>query len=300
MYYYKLYNLNIRSEIFFPQLVKIENHDEFDAEILLGQVQKDIIHSAIEEGKPYEYSPMLMWFKNHKGIFVIENKTRIYVQPFEGVPIEETHAFILGYCIAQLFVQRELLAIHGSAISLGEQAVIISGQSGAGKSTLTSRFLQEGCGFLTDDLAIVEKVDKNVMINPAYPQQKLCRDAAINFAYDLNSLIYIDEDRDKYAVALEQNFTDHALPLKGIFILEKAEVGEPFVEEIIGINKLDILFRNLYLEPVFRMVGCPSAQMKKCLEIASQIPLYILKRPTEGDSTLDQIMQIKDKLFVKK
>ena len=68
-----------------------------------------------------------------------------------------------------------------------DKGIIITGTSGSGKSTLTAELISDGAVMLADDM-IVTGYDDNGFptIYPAFPQQKLCRDAAIKKGYDLD------------------------------------------------------------------------------------------------------------------
>ena len=60
------------------------------------------------------------------------------------------------------------------------------------------------------------------MAKAAFPYQKLCRDAALRSGHPLDSLIYIDEAKDKYLVPCHEIFDDTSRPVKAIIILGKA------------------------------------------------------------------------------
>ena len=64
-----------------------------------------------------------------------------------------------------------------------------------------------------------------MLAEPSYPQQKLCRDMALKCGKPLEELIYIDEERDKYAWRRQDCYRKEAALLGKIFLLRKDAVA---------------------------------------------------------------------------
>lgn len=64
-----------------------------------------------------------------------------------------------------------------------------------------------------------------MLVEPSYPQQKLCRDMALKCGKPLEELIYIDEERDKYAWRRQGCYRKEAALLGKIFLLLKGCCG---------------------------------------------------------------------------
>ncbi|SFB19375.1 hypothetical protein SAMN05216249_11265 [Acetitomaculum ruminis DSM 5522] len=335
MYTYKIYDNYLASDISFFQLLEYSPKENETPGIVLSyeKMPEDILKKVYEEKKLSEVSKERIWFHNQYGYFLVEKGKyikvflkdkgeRLAIRDFLGDKsedlddafeelknksleevlkspcIEKIYPFILGYCMAMVFWQRDMVAIHCSAVEIEGQAVLIAGGSGSGKSTLTSRFLEKGARLLSDDLVVLQWDEDTVYALPAFPQQKLCRDAAIRQNNDLKDLRYIDEDKDKFAVSVRDKFYDKKLPLKLMVNLqphdEIRKVQSYFVK---GHEKLLLLIHNHFLKPVFDAEDAFKPQdMALAMKIASKIEMVRMFRPRQGDSTKEQYKIIMDAL----
>lgn len=294
-YEYRLYGCVLRSEIPFEQLVKAEvgeqlSEDEEKKLIVLsvGGLEDKVLEEY-HRGKMLRISREFIWFSNQYGIFQIKGGREINIQPLEQVPIKHLTSFVFGYCIAMLFWQRGLQAIHCSAVSYNDRALLIAGGSGSGKSTLTHCFLKHGARLMCDDVAIVEGKDGKTYVYPAFPMQKLCKDAALRSELDTESLFCVDEDRDKYALPYEGEFSTEAVELGAVICLNKANQAACSIEKYAGHDSLKAVINNLFLKPMFEYsYPFPPEDMVKCLSIAGSVPVFKLRRPMVGDTVEEQ------------
>ena len=174
-------------------------------------------------------------------------------------------------------------AVENVSFSMKQgELVVIIGPSGAGKSTNCVKLREKGCTFVTDDVSAVSIQDGKVMVEPSFPQQKLCRDAALRQGYALEELIYIDEDRDKYAVRLKDGYEKEALPMS-LFIELVVTDGEQLqIEEVTGLDKLSVLYRNIYRREVWQEMGANPQSEAILMKMVEQIPIYRICRPIKG------------------
>ena len=75
-----------------------------------------------------------------------------------GARVDDVHLRALFWAIpfTALVLQRGLLAIHASGVSVAEDVVAFAGASGAGKSTLAAALAGRGYALFTDDVLIVD------------------------------------------------------------------------------------------------------------------------------------------------
>ena len=214
--------------------------------------------------------------------------------------MDQLTPFVFGYSIAMLFWQRNQLAIHCSAVECDGKALIIAGDSGSGKSTLTTKLLENGFRLMTDDVAIVDiSSEGHIMVYPAFPQQKLCRDAVHRNHLNTEDLLYIDEDRDKFAVPRRNCFCDSPCKLSAMLCLSvQNEDSDVLLTELNGHQKLISFLENNFLFPMFRNSGgfC-TEDMQKCLQTVQTLPLYRMMRPFGIDSTDTQLQKIQKIIF---
>lgn len=293
LFWYRIYGTTLCSEIKYPHLVPT-NVQNADIYIKKGRS----LLSLIENETTYYVSPITkshILFCNQVGIFQITDGTTITICPKEGISMDQLTPFVFGYSIAMLFWQRNQLAIHCSAVECDGKALIIAGDSGSGKSTLTTKLLENGFRLMTDDVAIVDiSSEGDIIVYPAFPQQKLCRDAVHRNHLNTEDLLYIDEDRDKFAVPRRDCFCKKPCKLSAMLCLSvQSENSDVILTELNGHQKLISFLENNFLFPMFRNSGGFCVEdMQKCLLTVQTLPLYRLMRPFGIDSTDTQLQKI--------
>lgn len=286
MFYYKVYGLIFKSNISMPQLLTAPTPCNADAEIIVGKVPDYVIARATKI--PGEDTADAIWFHNSTGYFYATS-SQIIAQPKENKPEEALIPFIQGYGFALFFRKRGIHAIHCSALRCSKGAVLIAGYSGSGKSTISDRLLQEGFGLISDDVAILRIENDRVMVYPAFPVRKLCRDALNRENYDLENLEYADEARDKFALRCDKIFDDSPAELHKMIILKKKRHGDVQVTHAVAGDALEEFLESLFLMGTFSYLKFPPGQMISALNLVSHMNgLYTITRPL-GVDTLDEI-----------
>lgn len=287
MYHYLLYGLTICSDLYFPQLISCNQPSHIDVIISQSQIPDDIKEKA--QKQYFEIGESCSWFINQTLLAVITNGSTINYEIRSSRSSFDIQTYLLGFGFSLLFQQRNLLAIHCSALSLHNQSILISGESGAGKSTLTTSLLEQGYQLQGDDLVMAApKKSGQTIVYPGFPYQKLCRDAVIKKSLPFDDLIYIDEDKDKFLVPCKEVFNDTPTPLKAIYLLVLTNETQVTMKEITGVNKLFAMQKCLFLRKLYQLTSFPPAVIKNCIEIANQVPVYVIQRPVVGD-TVEEI-----------
>lgn len=283
--------MSVKSDIELPQLVGACEVREPDVLINEGLIPQDILEDESVSGKKYTFSDKKSWLSNKTCRLFVENGQKITYALKDGGSREYLKSYILGFGMAMLAMQRGSLAIHCSAVADDKGAVLIAGESGSGKSTLTSALLGEkGYRLMADDMAFVEVCGDRAYAKPAFPYQKLCRNVAIEQGYDLDRLIYINEEKDKFLVPYKGEFMTEAVPIKGFIYLNVGDVGEIKSDRVDGLNKFYLCAENLFLRHLLKNDKYEPAIGKKCLEAASKIPMYCITRPN-GIDTSRQVIE---------
>lgn len=296
-YNYKVYGLNIKSEILLPELLSSNNNEYFDVNISYGIMPQEV-SKEIDDGRFFDFQKEKMWFyiKDIAKYYIFNGDT-IIVEQFNNAHEYYVKAFVLGSAFGMLLLQRNIVAIHGSTVVVNGQALIITGIQGVGKSTLTSAFREKGYSFMADDVSVSGKgKDKIPIVYPGYPQQKLCRDAMKKMNYHLEDFKRIDEGRDKYAIPVHKGFIKEAMSLGAIC---EITIGEnPYVEseEITGVEKLKLLLKNIYRVEVTQYAGMNADYFKNCVDIAKNIPFFKIRRQKDKFSVEEQIIIIEKTL----
>lgn len=287
-YSYRLYGMRIETDLEFLQLIADENENAQIPVVTIekGEVPQSVLAEHKETGKNSLFGEKQSWLSNNTMWMVAENGNHISYQLKEGgIPLY-MQTFLLGYGMSMIALQRGLLPIHCSAVADEKGAVLIAGESGSGKSTLTGAFLEKGYRLLADDMALVEPLaDGTAVVYPAFPFQKLCRDVVEKRNLNLQKLIYINEEKDKFLVPYEGEFSFKAEKVKTFLMLGISNESEVVVSEVQGIHRMYLYADNLFVRHLLKEERYRPEIGQRCLGMAAAVPSYYLERPGRGDST---------------
>ena len=296
MYFYKFYGKRVQSDWELRQLLpQSEEEKALPQEIT---IKEGIVPDATrrEDACFAEIASPESHFGNPTMYMYIANGDTIIYELRDRSHAGAVNAYLTGWGISILFYQRGAIGIHCSCVANEKGAVIISGASGAGKSTTTAHFLENGYHLVADDLSMVEIREDGVYACPAFPYQKLCRDAALDNGYDLNRLIYINEQKDKFLVPYSGEFSTEPVKLRCMLMLYRVS-GDKSVEmePITGIERLHHIVASMFIARLMeKKQAYAPATGEKCLKIAAAVPeMYALYRPVDRD-TKKEILKIID------
>lgn len=286
MNYYLIYGNIIGTDLEFPQLVKADATQEPDIKICAGEIPIDILEKEKQE-RYYEIGDTFSWLNNPTCVFVVENGEKITYDLKPGEKKVRLLNYLLGFGMCMLFLQRGDMMIHCSALHNGKEAILIAGESGSGKSTTTESYLSNGWNLMADDVALVryEKDLGKTMVYPAFPFTKLCRNVALERGYNLEEMIYINEDRDKFLVPYRGNFEVTPKPLKKFIMLGLHQGEDVIVREMQGIDKFHVCVNNLGLRHLLGPDKYAPHIGQKCLELIANVDVHLIARPAGKDTT---------------
>lgn len=303
MYRYKMYEFILESEVEFVQLEKADDKVDSDRVIYVrfGKIAEEVM-SLIKKNAPMTQCYIrsdLGVFYNRFGYYLMRDGKEIIFEVKENRTVSDVSPFLLGYCIAMILQQRHILAIHCSAVYDEKGAILVSGDSGAGKSTISRKLLEAGMKLMADDVAAVDLKEGVPFVYPAFPYQKLCRNEVEGRNLNLDELIYVDEEKDKFLVPVKEVYYGHSAPLKLMVILVAEDVEDIEIKKLSGMEHVFALKENLFLSMLPGEWKDDIYLNKTCLMVASKCPVYQIKRPcnnekdTSGDIT-NMIMDILD------
>ena len=292
-YYYRVYDLNVESDIEMPELLEVDVNDKIDVVIKYGKVPKNMINK-IQEGSWFHLEEKYFVFRvENIAKYFVENGSEIIIEPYELANKDDVKTFTLGTSFGILIKQRNDIAIHGGTILIDNKAVILTGNTGAGKSTLTNAFRHNGYRFLCDDVSVLGNKKDSIFVMPAYPQQKLCKDAMDKMGYDTEKFKKIDDDRDKYCIPVHDSFEKDPCKLSAICEIELTDKDDDVeIKEILGQEKLFSVLKNIYRIELIRTMDMKKEYFSKCLEIAKNIRVFKVKRPKDKFTVNEQIRLI--------
>lgn len=294
-YFYRIYGLIVRSEICIREAYPCVESKKADVEIVLGKVPEFLREAGKQGYGTWTNGFINAWFRTLGAAqFYVERGNKILVEPEKNGNQELVCTMVLSAGFSLILLQRNEIMLHGSAISVNGKAIIVSGDSGVGKSTITMALLEQNNGFLADDTVHIHVDGEEIIAEPSYPQQKICRNLAEEYNLDLSGLRYIDEQRDKFALMRRDRYLEEGMPLETIFILKKTTKDTTvFSKELRGKDYLEAVFGNLYLAGTYRKItGVPVEMMQHIISMEKRVNICEIYRPEQGDSVKDVLIEI--------
>jgi hypothetical protein len=214
------------------------------------------------------------------GRYLVEEGSRISIEPLAGSSTDEVRLFLLGSVIGALLYQRGLFPLHGSAVETRWGAMIFVGAQGIGKSTLAAQFYRRGYRLLSDDVCAVTTIDGKLQVLPALAHFRLCADAYERLAPAQDVRFNVD----KFVVPMNEGYCPDPVPLKAIHVLANQEGGDPQFEVIRGFDRVQRLFENLYRPQFLKGQETQSDLMRLAGQIAQKTPMATVSRKRDPET----------------
>lgn len=282
------------SRIFLPEGYEIQGTNaKFDVEIELNIPQKDYLDQFASMSYRFENGRFLFHVPD-TAVYSITSGSHIMVTPYPGADEAKIRLYLLGTCMGVLLMQRGILPLHGSAVVIDEKVYAIVGESGAGKSTLAAAFAHAGYPLMTDDVIAVSLSNDSgaATVFPSYPQQKLWEESIKQLGLLSQNYSSIYERVNKYAVPMQSRFYREPLPLAGVVELIKVSEPEPSIKAYNSLEGLHVLNVHTYRNSLLRLLNLQQWQFQSIARLASQLPVYQLRRPVDGFSAFNLVDQI--------
>lgn len=204
-----------------------------------------------------------------------------------------TRQCILGPGIGVLLHQRQMIALHASAVVLGGGAVLFLGDKRSGKSTTAAALASRGHALVTDDIAALA-LDSGgeTQILPGPPWLKLREDVTANFSASEQGEAPRDGARARWEPPVHSS--DGSLPITAICSLSTG--SDIRIAEMSSRNAVGALVENLYAA---RFLGaeCITPSHFRCIaRLAESIPTFSLARTTRL-STLQRFVDTVENHF---
>ncbi|CAM4140585.1 ATP-binding cassette domain-containing protein [Paenibacillus alkaliterrae] len=292
--YYRIFGLNIRSKIVLPEAYEIHGIiSEFDVEIELNPPQEDCQDQFTTANYRFDNGRFLFHVPE-TAFYSITSGAHITITPYPGADEAKIRLFLLGTCMGVLLMQRGILPLHGSAVVIDGKVYAIVGESGAGKSTLAAAFARVGYPLMTDDVIAVSLSNDSsaATVYPSYPQQKLWEESIEQLGLLSQNYSTIYQRVNKYAVPIQYQFYREPLPLAGVVELTKVFEPEPSIKAYNRLEGLHVLNVHTYRNSLLHLLNLQQWQFQSIARLASQLPVYQLRRPVDGFSAFNLVDQI--------
>lgn len=289
-FHYTIFGLHVASCLPLPAYPATGS--EPDVHIYSGRVPESL-HQPQAAGVLYQASrDHFLFWHDQVGRYLVRNGKEIVIEAGPRGEPDRLALLLMSSPFGALLHQRELLPLHGSAISVDNQAVVFAGISGAGKSTLAAAFLGKGYPVLTDDISVVSATGGGPpTLCPGYSEVKLWADAAQKVGQPLDELGQMRPGLEKYLLSTPTQFCPNPLPLKRIYLLEVAEEGGLELLPIAGASKVEALSQQTYRRRFLGGMGNRVAHFKLCATVSTHVPVTRVTRPARS-FLLDELVSV--------
>ena len=294
-HYYKVYGLNISSEIELPELSPFPEI-KADVSIAFGKVPEHL-PEVRGSGILFEaaYNDFLFRFEGI-GRYRVQDGSRITVQAEKEALPSEIRLLLLGSCIGALLHQRGMLAIHGSAVTDGKQTVIFSGQSGAGKSSLAAGLQELGFTVIADDISVIGQIgDQDFKVENGIPNLKLWKDVLVHLKQP-DDLTKVRPLLEKYRKPIP--VPDEETPgLSKIVILSPSNSRDFSYSEILGKEKFHHLRTNTYRLQFIDKMNQTEVHFRNLSRLVNSVQMFNVERPHNPLNILEFSTYISEIIF---
>jgi hypothetical protein len=160
--------------------------------------------------------------------------TQIHCKLLDSSKPHAVEINLLGVVLAYWMEQRKHLALHASAVQVGDQCVLFFGTNGVGKSTLAALMVQRGHALLSDDIVAVSQHGEGFVAQPSFPQMRMWPAQAQYFLGRTRPLKLAHPDFTKLRIPVgDGGFGRYAhapLPVRAIYLVEEdSQLGDAAV-----------------------------------------------------------------------
>jgi hypothetical protein len=225
---------------------------------------------------------------------VLDGGRCINVHVDEGCDPLDVRNYLYGSGLAALCYRHGLLPLHGSAVRVGNRAVIFTGNSGSGKSTLATAMARHGHRLLCDDVCALEFSEgQPPVMRAAFPRVKLLGDAIEGFGFE-EKTEYTESPRGTKGhfgmVSMYAGEEIPSLPVAAIYLLSEPSGEEIDVRPVAGHEAFRMVGAQVHRSGVGELLGQRALTFSQVARLLSYIPVYKLERPRDF-SRLDETVE---------
>ncbi len=203
MHTYSLFNLNILSEIKFPNWHPGNTAKTSCVYITYGSVNPNGLQSAWASGFSYQMNSDDFWVSiPNIARFLISRGTHIIVDPIQRDDDSAITLFIEEICIDILLRQRQISVLPGYSFFLQNQGLAFAGRSNLASSILKGIFYKRGYEFMGDRYFAFSN-DSQLL--PGFPELQLSTEVASKLGLKPNQATPVREGIDRVKLPLHHH-----------------------------------------------------------------------------------------------
>lgn len=285
-HFYRVHGLVLASEFDLPELARrITGEQPPDVVVRLASVPIDgqAIPTTLPGLRTIDGSALFE--VENVGRYLVKEGREVFIDIRDGADPAVVRLFLFGSVMGTICHQRGLLALHASAVSLGDRVVAFTGPPGAGKSTMAAYCLAVAGGgrLMADDIAVVSfRGPGDVVANPGMPSVKLWRDTLANLGHGSDDLVRDWFRADKFHVPADP--ATEPLPLACLYVLESDDAAGPArFTRLAGALAADAIIANTYRIEYIDAVGRRETHFRQCALLAQTTKVVRLARSRSPD-----------------
>lgn len=282
MHEYFAYGLGVHSEVDVPEFLPANHPAEVTIRVepsgrehrLSGEREMVAGHGNI---RCFHVSPEEVVFAfADLATFRILGGREVLVSPGPDADQRLIELLLSGVVMAVVGYQRGSVALHGSAVAVGEGAVVFLGHCGRGKSTAAAALRAGGHPLLADDVSLIFRNDGLFQVAPGIPQLKVNAEVVEQLGRDAHTLPQIHPLIPKRAWRDVDSFVTAPVPVRRVYVLE--EGPEVSLAPIAGPRAAIDLITFSYKLEIFKAAVNASAYLRECAALVAQAPVRRLFR----------------------
>lgn len=288
---YTYAGLHVRSALQIPEWAGFERADFSGADVHIHMENGAKGWSTPAPNAPIVSADEYCFSVPDVGAYRVLNGCEIRIAPDPEAGCREIRLFLLGSAWGALCYQRDLLALHASAVRVDDGAVAFCAHPQRGKSTLAAYLTAVGQALVSDDLTRIEiPAQGPPLIYPSAPRLKLWQDALNALDWGSAARVRDHYRYEKFHLPLDGNGEDQPLPLRAIYVLEW---GDLEIAQLTGQAALQgLVSAATYRGPLLEPMGKMGWYYRQCLELIQRIPIWRFCRPqdlTRMDQTVHHL-----------
>ncbi|MFZ1741669.1 MAG: hypothetical protein WAT93_02380 [Pontixanthobacter sp.] len=290
---FRVYDMNVQSDIFFPELQTLSDNAATDIIIRRGLNRQPEVSDPGNIRTYLDGSTGYLWLNIPEILSMeITDGRSIAYERAPGIEDDEVRLFLLGSGLGAILMQRGHVVIHGNAIVTEKQdgAIMCIGDTGAGKSTTAIAMMQRGLRVLADDVC---PLDAQGFVLPGMARAKLWEETARQLGIDTSGLSRIRSTDAKFNLPLGSAHCATPQSVRAFYWLVPDDVADVSIRSVDGAEKFTVLRNNVYRPEYLRPLGLEVDYLRRLALIASNTPVFQILRPKKGfeiDSLLDTIL----------
>ena len=217
---------------------------------------------------------------------LIRDGCEIVVDGYTVSNHDHLELWLISSAVAAILHQRGLLALHASAVLVGNELVVFTGDRGAGKSTLMSALAQRGFPCVADDiLAISWSPDPGTPPQAfvGLTQARLWRESASLLGVDVHGCPKVAPAIDKHLVTWPAA-SPAPYPIRAIYRLCAEQEGPLEVSALSPLRAVEALVANVYRPGIARALGCNQRIFEGASAVARHASVVQVRRPSKVDT----------------